>query len=181
MPLSRSARSCLPHPTRPPALRSLPSVIVAQLPNCACAIHRFFEEDVENAWTVIGVAGDISPESAAVGSGNRLMAPLVLESPETLIYSSADILREDYAHLHISRSVSSIAYIPLLQDDAAGRRHGDSVRFPELRGCRISRPLPDCPVGNAGNSCGRELRKRSGRTCSTRCTGCRSSTTLRSR
>ena len=92
------------------------AVIVAQLPNCACAVHRFFEEREESAWTIIGVAGDIAPESTAVGSGNRLMAPLVLESPEILIYSSADILREDYAHLHISRSVSSIAYIPLLQD-----------------------------------------------------------------
>lgn len=92
------------------------AVIVAQLPNCACAVHRFFEEREESAWTIIGVAGDIAPESSAVGSGNRLMAPLVLESPEILIYSSADILREDYAHLHISRSVSSIAYIPLLHD-----------------------------------------------------------------
>src|SRR5262249_55617157 len=51
-----------------------------------------------------------------LGSGNRLMAPLLLESPETLIYSSADILREDYSHLHITRSVSSIAYVPLLLD-----------------------------------------------------------------
>ena len=42
------------------------------------------------------------------------MAPLVLETPELLIYASADILREDYSHLHIARSVSSIAYVPLL-------------------------------------------------------------------
>ena len=92
------------------------SVIVEQLPNCACAVHRFDHEDVESAWRVIGLAGDISLEPASTGSGNRLMAPLLLESPEPLIYSSADILREDYSHLRISRSVSSIAYIPLLQE-----------------------------------------------------------------
>ncbi len=45
------------------------------------------------------------------------MAPLVLESPEPLIYFGADILREDYSHLHIARSVSSIAYVPLLQGE----------------------------------------------------------------
>ncbi len=97
------------------------SVIASQLPNCACAVHRFIHEDIENAWTVIGLAGDISLEPTSSGSGNRLMAPLLLESPETLIYSSADILREDYSHLRIARSVSSIAYVPLLQgDDLAG-------------------------------------------------------------
>lgn len=93
------------------------AVVASQLPNSACAIHRFVEEAEESAWTMIGIAGDIIPEPSAVGSGNRLMAPLVLESPEVLIYTSADILREDYAHLHITRSVSSIAYIPLVLDE----------------------------------------------------------------
>ncbi len=95
----------------------LAAAIVAQLQNCACAVHRFNSEDLENAWTVIGLAGDVSPQPASTGSGNRLMAPLVLESPETLIYAGAEILREDYSHLQISRSVSSIAYIPLLQGE----------------------------------------------------------------
>ena len=44
------------------------------------------------------------------------MAPLLLDSPEPIIYSGADILREDYSHLRIGRSVSSIAYVPLLHD-----------------------------------------------------------------
>jgi RND family efflux transporter MFP subunit len=92
-------------------------VIVSQLPNSACAIHRFSEEGEASAWTMIGLAGDITPEPSAVGSGNRLMAPLLLESPEILIYSSAEILREDYSHLHTSRSISSIAYVPLLLEE----------------------------------------------------------------
>lgn len=93
------------------------AVVTAQFPNCACAVHRFNDEADEAAWRLIAVAGDVSPDPACVGSGNRLMAPLLLESPEPLIYSAADILREDYAHLHITRSVSSIAYMPLLIED----------------------------------------------------------------
>jgi RND family efflux transporter MFP subunit len=104
-------------PDRASRAAIIASVIVTQLPNCACAIHRFLHADDEIAWAVIGRAGDISMEPADAGSGNRLMAPLVLESPETLIYATADILREDYSHLRISRSVSSIAYIPLLHED----------------------------------------------------------------
>ena len=93
------------------------SAIVTQLPNCACAVHRFLQEDSEISWNVIGLAGDISPEPSTMGSGNRLMVPLVLEAPEILIYAGAEILREDYSHVHISRSVSSIAYVPLLQGE----------------------------------------------------------------
>lgn len=93
------------------------AMVVSQLPNSACVIHRFSEEAEESAWTIIGLAGDIALEPSAVGSGNRLMAPLVLESPEILIYSGAEILREDYAHVHLTRSVSSIAYVPLVQEE----------------------------------------------------------------
>jgi RND family efflux transporter MFP subunit len=89
---------------------------VAQVPNCACAVHRFSAEDADNAWTVIGMAGGVAPGPSA-SSGNRLMAPLVLESPQILIYPASEILREDYSHLHITRSVASIAYVPLLLDD----------------------------------------------------------------
>ena len=105
------------------------AVIVANLPNCACAVHRFSDQDVESAWTVIGLAGDISLEPSSVGSGNRLMAPLLLESPETLIYPAAEILREDYSHLQISRTVSSIAYIPLVEN---GVRDGQLIGAIEI-------------------------------------------------
>jgi len=93
------------------------AVAVAQIPNCACAVHRFSADDAENAWTLIGLAGDIAPEPSATSSGNRLMAPLVLESPEILIHPAGEILREDYSHLHITRSVASIAYVPLLLNE----------------------------------------------------------------
>jgi hypothetical protein len=43
------------------------SVIVTQLPNCACAVHRFIQQDLEITWNVIGLAGDISPEPSATG------------------------------------------------------------------------------------------------------------------
>jgi len=93
------------------------AVAVAQVPNCACAVHRFLAEDIENAWTLIGLAGDITPELSVTSSGNRLMAPLVLETPQILVYPASEILREDYSHLHINRSVSAIAYVPLLLNE----------------------------------------------------------------
>ena len=37
--------------------------------------------------------------------------------PPVLIYSSADIRREDFSHLHVARSVASLAYVPLLNQN----------------------------------------------------------------
>ena len=44
---------------------------------------------------------------------NILLFSLLTESPQPLIYSGANIRREDYAHLNVTRSVASIAYLPL--------------------------------------------------------------------
>jgi RND family efflux transporter MFP subunit len=104
-------------PDAPTRASIIAAVVIAQLPNCACAVHRFAEENAETAWTMVGLAGDISVVPTSLGSGNRLMAPLLLDSPEALIYSGLEILREDYAHLNIARSVTAIAYVPLLSDD----------------------------------------------------------------
>ena len=75
------------------------------------------------------------------GSGNRLMAPLVLESPETLIYSGADILREDYSHLqHLA-----ICLVDRIHSAAAGRgtggSGGDSLLLRNSEDCRIWKQL----------------------------------------
>src|SRR3569833_1264607 len=65
------------------------AVAVAQVPNCACAVHRFSAENAENAWTLIGLAGDIAPEPSAASSGNRLMVLLVLVSPVFLFFPAS--------------------------------------------------------------------------------------------
>ena len=90
--------------------------IVEQIPECACAIHRFSAENEEQSWTVIGAAGEISVERVAMQADNRLIAPLYSDPPQAIICPAATIRREDYSHLNVSRSIASIAYIPLLHD-----------------------------------------------------------------
>ena len=77
------------------------SVVVDLLPDSACAIHRFNGENGDAVWTTIGVAGDITAQADSLQSESRLVAPLLSDPPQTVIYSGADIRREDYAHLGV--------------------------------------------------------------------------------
>jgi len=92
----------------------LASAIVEVVPDTACAIHRFTANDPDAAWTAIGVAGDLSIEQTSMPTGDRLMSALLTDEPRVLMYRGSDLRREDYSHLHIARSVASLAYLPLL-------------------------------------------------------------------
>ncbi len=93
------------------------AAIVESLPDCCCIVHRFSPEKDSGAWTSVGLAGDVSLEDVSIGVGNRLITPLLDEfPPRQVIYPGSSTRREDYAHLHVSRSVASIAYVPLLQE-----------------------------------------------------------------
>lgn len=93
------------------------TAIVEQLPDCGCAVHRLSLEDGEASWTGLAVAGEISVEQVSIRANSRLVAPLLTDASQTIIYTAADIRREDYAHLHTSRSIASIAYLPLTNHD----------------------------------------------------------------
>ena len=93
------------------------SSIAGLLPDSACAVLRLVEKDSDAAWTVLAVAGEISVEQSFLETGSRLIAPLLSEPGRVLIYAGADVRREDYAHLGVARSVTSLAYIPLLSND----------------------------------------------------------------
>jgi transcriptional regulator with GAF, ATPase, and Fis domain len=89
------------------------AAIVEQLADCACAVHRLDHHDDNAVWTAIGVAGDISIEQVSMSAVSRVIAPLLVEPDRALIYAGSAIRREDYSHVRVSRSIASLAYIPL--------------------------------------------------------------------
>jgi RND family efflux transporter MFP subunit len=107
-------------PDVPARAAILASAVVEQLPDCACALHRYAapSEGAEPEWLAIGVAGDISAAGSALDPAGRLILPLHEAEPQTHIYNARNLRREDYAHLHVTRSVASITYIPLIKDEA---------------------------------------------------------------
>jgi RND family efflux transporter MFP subunit len=94
------------------------AAVVEALPDCACVLHRFLPGDNDAAWTAVGLAGDISVEQFSMATDSRLLAPLLAETPAAAIYPASQIQREDYAHLHVNRSIASLAYLPLLDQES---------------------------------------------------------------
>jgi GAF domain-containing protein/biotin carboxyl carrier protein len=100
------------------ARAALVASTVAQLiPDSACAVHRVVVGEEGSHWTVVAVAGDATQVEESLPEGNGLVGPLLGEEPQAVVYSGAEVRREDYAHLNLSRSVESMAYIPLLMAD----------------------------------------------------------------
>jgi transcriptional regulator with GAF, ATPase, and Fis domain len=92
------------------------SSVIEMLPESACVIHRYRQEDDESPWTAIAADGEISTEGTTQLNGSRLIEPLFSDSSGTVVYRASSIRREDYAHLHVTRTVGSLAYLPLLND-----------------------------------------------------------------
>jgi transcriptional regulator with GAF, ATPase, and Fis domain len=93
------------------------SAVVEVFPDSACVVHRFRGEGDEAAWSAIGLAGDVAVEQDSLPSDHQLMSPILSGAPQVLFYPSADLRREDFAHLHVTRSVESLAYLPLVEDE----------------------------------------------------------------
>jgi RND family efflux transporter MFP subunit len=91
------------------------AAVVVAIADAACVIYRFQGEEAEAAWTLLAAAGEVSVEAEMVPS-ESLLEPLLAEMPEAVMYVGGDLSREEYAHLQVSRSFVTMAYLPLLQE-----------------------------------------------------------------
>jgi GAF domain-containing protein len=94
----------------------LVSAVVEELQNCACVLYRWVETSHNSEWVAAATSGDVTVAEPCLPADHLLLSPL-LEAPEALIYAGGNLPRESYAHLHLRRSVVSIAYYPLLLDE----------------------------------------------------------------
>ena len=92
----------------------LASAIADRIPDAACVVYRYNAAASGVTWRAAGFAGDISVVQDVLTAESRLLAPLIAEPLEPIIYSAAGLQREDYPHLQLSRSFASICYLPLL-------------------------------------------------------------------
>jgi GAF domain-containing protein/multidrug resistance efflux pump len=93
------------------------SAITQLIPDSACAVHRVLLTEEGAHWTILAVAGDATHVQESIPEGSSLVDPLLAEEPQAVIYAGSEVRREDYAHLNLSRSVESVAYIPLLVEN----------------------------------------------------------------
>lgn len=94
----------------------LASAVAEVVPDSACAVYRFKTEGSEACWRAVATAGDITLVQDTLAADTRLFEPLLSGLQESVTYGGSDLLREDLAHLQVTRTVVSIAYLPLLLD-----------------------------------------------------------------
>jgi RND family efflux transporter MFP subunit len=91
----------------------LAQAVVEAIPDSACVLYRGGSADDGVTLTAIGFAGSISL-AGGLSAEDGLIAPLFADEPEPVVYAGAEMTREDYGHLHVTRSVASLAYLPFM-------------------------------------------------------------------
>src|SRR5260370_2534271 len=115
--LADLAASLLAAPDSPARASVIARAVVQLIPDSAFIVHRMMSDRPSSPWVAIGKAGDISVRQVSQSTPSRLLAPLLSQPPQAPIYLASDIRREDYAHLNVSRSIASLAYLPLLHKE----------------------------------------------------------------
>jgi GAF domain-containing protein/multidrug resistance efflux pump len=110
--LSGLAQSLLASPEIAARAALLADAIRQMLPGSACALYSLRQ----SSWMALGVSDEVSIVDPAITADAPLFAPL-LESPRPLVYSASQLAREDYAHIHVLRTIRSIGYLPLLREE----------------------------------------------------------------
>jgi RND family efflux transporter MFP subunit len=105
------AQSLLASPEIAARAALLADAIRQMLPDSACALYRLREA----SWIALGVSDEISMVDNAIAADAPLFASL-LQSPRPLVFAAGQLAREDYAHIHVLRTIRSIGYLPLLRE-----------------------------------------------------------------
>jgi RND family efflux transporter MFP subunit len=86
---------------------------VTELLPGAAVVYLLEEDDETTRWSAKAVVGDIHLEDAVVPLDSGTLGLLAKEN-QPLLLSGANLVREDYAHLHARRTLLSLAYVPLV-------------------------------------------------------------------
>jgi RND family efflux transporter MFP subunit len=86
---------------------------VTELLPGAAVVYLLEADDETTRWSAKAVVGDIHLEDAVIPLDSGTLGLLAKER-QPLLLSGANLVREDYAHLHARRTLLSLAYVPLL-------------------------------------------------------------------
>ena len=108
--VSELAQSLLASPEVAARASLLANAVRKALPGSACVLWNFRG----SGWVWLGNSEEIAVTGQEIPASTPLFASL--QQTPTL-YSASELAREDYAHLHVLRSIQSIGYLPLLREN----------------------------------------------------------------
>jgi len=114
IPTVEYAAALLARPEVGPRAQVTAEQVAQLLPGTAVVVYVI--EDPDNPeWTRKAIAGEVEA-GATLQFGSGTLGALA-ENKSLLVFEGEDLQREDYAHLDIRRTVTALAYVPLLMDE----------------------------------------------------------------
>jgi len=102
----------LAHREVSPRARIVAEAVADLLSGSACTVYLLATSDEGQVWAPQATAGDASiPDALILVSEGTL--GILADKAAPLLFSAKDLVREQYAHLHVRRTLNSLAYLPL--------------------------------------------------------------------
>jgi transcriptional regulator with GAF, ATPase, and Fis domain len=95
--------------------RLIAVAVVDIIEGSACLVHRLFNAEDGPALLPVGLAGPVSMGEDVLSAESNLVVALFAGRKEPLVYSGSAVPREEYAHVNVSRSIASLAYVPFFE------------------------------------------------------------------
>jgi RND family efflux transporter MFP subunit len=99
-----------------PRARTVARSIATLLPASAVNVYMVSETDEGEVWTVRGTVGDAAPDETVPLDAGTL--GILAADPRPLLLAGKTLIREQYAHLNVRKTLHSLAYLPLVANDA---------------------------------------------------------------
>ncbi len=114
VPVAELAATLLAQQEVGPRARVIADQVAQLLPDTAAVVY-VIEDQGNPTWSPKSTSGEITVTGALEFETGTLGT--VVENRSLVLFESADLQRETYAHLDIRRTVHSLAYVPLLLDE----------------------------------------------------------------
>ncbi len=114
VPIADFAAALLARPEVGPRARATAEQVAQLLPGTAVVVY-VIEDQEQPSWTPKATAGEISVAGGMDFNSGTL--GLVAEGRDFVQFDTSQLAREEYAHLDVRRTVTSLAYAPLLVDE----------------------------------------------------------------
>lgn len=96
--------------------RTIADVVAGSLPGAAVNIYLLASGAVGDVWNVCATVGDAAPDPSIPLQTGHLS--VLSDEGKPLLLAGKQLVREEYAHLNVRRTLRSLAYLPLLAGDS---------------------------------------------------------------
>ena len=83
--------------------------------SAAAVVVYVFQPDSDPPWIIKSFTGEVSVQEPGLAYAGSTLAVLA-KKKEALLFSGAELKREHYPHLNVRRTITSLAYLPLLHE-----------------------------------------------------------------